>query len=157
MFLCIYVTILHLYIYIYGNMYVYTYTVYIFHWDWYLVFEFYLCLCICLSSYRTGITRMVFSILLFQVSWKLPDILQSPNKYSNNYISCCCLVTKSYPTLCNPWTVAHQAPRPWNFPGKNTGVGCHFLLQEIFPTKTEPSTSCIGRLGSLPLSHQRSP
>ena len=104
-----------------------------------------------------GITRMVFSILLFQVSWKLPDILQSPNKYSNNYISCCCLVTKSYPTLCNPWTVAHQAPRPWNFPGKNTGVGCHFLLQEIFPTKTEPSTSCIGRLGSLPLSHQRSP
>ena len=22
---------------------------------------------------------------------------------------------------------------PWNFPGKNTGVGCHFLLQGIFP------------------------
>ena len=22
---------------------------------------------------------------------------------------------------------------PWNFPGKNTGVGCHFLLQEIEP------------------------
>ena len=22
---------------------------------------------------------------------------------------------------------------PWNFPGKNTGVGCHFLLQRIFP------------------------
>ena len=21
---------------------------------------------------------------------------------------------------------------PWNFPGNNTGVGCHFLLQEIF-------------------------
>ena len=25
------------------------------------------------------------------------------------------------------WTVAYQAP-PWDFPGKNTGVGCHFLL-----------------------------
>ena len=24
---------------------------------------------------------------------------------------------------------------PWDFPGKNTGVGCHFLLQGIFPTK----------------------
>ena len=24
---------------------------------------------------------------------------------------------------------------PWDFPGKNTGVGCHFLLQEIFPTE----------------------
>ena len=34
-----------------------------------------------------------------------------------------------------PWTVAYQAPHPWDFPGKNTGVGCHFLLQEIFPTQ----------------------
>ena len=24
---------------------------------------------------------------------------------------------------------------PWNFPGKNTGVGCHFLLQRIFPSQ----------------------
>ena len=24
---------------------------------------------------------------------------------------------------------AHQAPRPWDSPGKNTGVGCHFRLQ----------------------------
>ena len=24
---------------------------------------------------------------------------------------------------------------PWDFPGKNTGVGYHFLLQGIFPTK----------------------
>ena len=24
---------------------------------------------------------------------------------------------------------------PWDFPGKNTGVGCHFLLQENFPTQ----------------------
>ena len=22
---------------------------------------------------------------------------------------------------------------PWDFPGKNTGMGCHFLLQGIFP------------------------
>ena len=24
---------------------------------------------------------------------------------------------------------------PWNSPGKNTGVGCHFLLQGIFTTQ----------------------
>ena len=24
---------------------------------------------------------------------------------------------------------------PWNFPGKSTGLGCHFLLQGIFPTQ----------------------
>ena len=31
------------------------------------------------------------------------------------------------------WTVAHQAPR--GSPGKNTGVGCLFLLQGILPTQ----------------------
>ena len=25
--------------------------------------------------------------------------------------------------------------RPWDFPGKSTGVDCHFLLQGIFPTQ----------------------
>ena len=24
---------------------------------------------------------------------------------------------------------------PWNFPGRNIGLGCHFLLQGIFPTQ----------------------
>ena len=24
---------------------------------------------------------------------------------------------------------------PWDFPGKNTGMGCHFLCQGIFPTQ----------------------
>ena len=24
---------------------------------------------------------------------------------------------------------------PWDSPGKNTGAGCHFLLQGIFPTQ----------------------
>ena len=35
-------------------------------------------------------------------------------------------------SFLTPWTVAHQAPLPWDSPGKNTGVGCHFLLQGIF-------------------------
>uniref|UniRef100_UPI00397BF829 hypothetical protein n=1 Tax=Pseudomonas aeruginosa TaxID=287 RepID=UPI00397BF829 len=29
--------------------------------------------------------------------------------------------------------VARQAPCPWDFPDKNTGVGCHFLLQGDLP------------------------
>ena len=32
-----------------------------------------------------------------------------------------------------PWTVSLLCP--WNFPGKNTGVGCHFLFQGIFLTQ----------------------
>ena len=32
--------------------------------------------------------------------------------------------------LCvTPEIAAYQAPRPWDSPGKNTGMGCHFLLQ----------------------------
>ena len=33
------------------------------------------------------------------------------------------------------WTVARQAPRPWDSPDKGTGVGCHDLLQDIFLTQ----------------------
>ena len=43
---------------------------------------------------------------------------------------------------------------PWNFLGKNTGVGCHFLFKEVF--LTQGSNPCLLRLlhwqvGSLPL------
>ena len=33
----------------------------------------------------------------------------------------------------NPWTVGHQASLSMEFQGKNTRVGCHALLQGIFP------------------------
>ena len=33
--------------------------------------------------------------------------------------------------------------RPWDFPGKSTGVGCHFLLQGSFPTQGSTQISCI--------------
>ena len=34
---------------------------------------------------------------------------------------------QSCPTLCDP--IDGRLPRPWDSPGKNAGVGCHFLLQ----------------------------
>ena len=46
------------------------------------------------------------------------------------------LVAQLCPTLCDPHGL--QPTRllcPWDFPGKDTGVGCHFLLQGIFPTQ----------------------
>ena len=43
--------------------------------------------------------------------------------------------TKLCPSLAIPWTVAWQDPLPWDFPGKNTRGGCHFLLQGIFLTQ----------------------
>ena len=32
---------------------------------------------------------------------------------------------------------------PWGFPGESTGVGCHFLLQRIFPTQGSKLVSHI--------------
>ena len=37
---------------------------------------------------------------------------------------------QSCPTLCDPIDGSPtRLPRPWDSQGKNTGVGCHFLLQ----------------------------
>ena len=59
----------------------------------------------------------------------------------------------------NLWTVAHQVLLPWDFPGKNTRVGCHFLLQWNFltqgsnqcllwPLNGEPTSLLLRHLGS---------
>ena len=43
------------------------------------------------------------------------------------------------------------------FPGKHTGVGCHFLLQEIFPTTQGPNPCRLHwEADSLPLKDQGS-
>ena len=46
--------------------------------------------------------------------------------------------------LCaTPETAAHQASHPWDSPGKNTGVGCHFLLQCMkVKSESEVAQSC---------------
>ena len=43
---------------------------------------------------------------------------------------------------------------PWDFPGKNTGVGCHFLLQGILPTQELNLCLLHWQADSLPLSYQ---
>ena len=67
-----------------------------------------------------------------------------------------CLVAKLCPTLCNSMTVACQAPLSMDFPGKNTGVGFHFLLQGIFLMQGLNLFLLHWQVGSLPLSHLRS-
>ena len=56
---------------------------------------------------------------------------------------------QSCPTLQPQRWQPTRLPRPWDFPGKNTGVGCHFLLQcmkvksesevdQLCPTLSDP-------------------
>ena len=43
---------------------------------------------------------------------------------------CCCQVTSVVSDSVWPhWWQPTRLPRPWDSPGKNTGVGCHFLVQ----------------------------
>ena len=79
-------------------------------------------------------------------------------KILSEYFTNCyyCLVTKSCLTFATPWTVPTRFLRPWDFPDKNTGVGCHFLLQAIFLTQgLNLSLLLAGRF--LLLSHLESP
>ena len=46
---------------------------------------------------------------------------------------------------------------PWNFPGKSTGLSCHFLLQGIFPTQGSNSGLPHYRQTLYHLSHRESP
>ena len=50
---------------------------------------------------------------------------------------------QSCPTLCDPRGQPTRLPRPWDSPGKNTGVGCHFLLQCMkVESESEVAQSC---------------
>ena len=45
--------------------------------------------------------------------------------------------------FATPWTGATRLLRPWDSPGKNTGVGCHSLLQGSSQPKDGNQDSCI--------------
>ena len=69
-----------------------------------------------------------------------------------------CLVAQLCPTLCN---LMHCSPPGSSVhgdsPGKNTGVGCYSLLQDIFPTQgSNPGLPHCRRI-LYHLSHQGSP
>ena len=57
---------------------------------------------------------------------------EAKTRYQSCPCVCVCAQYLSAVWLFVLWTVVHQAPLSMGFPGKNTGMGCHFLLQGIF-------------------------
>ena len=57
---------------------------------------------------------------------------------------CCCLVASVVSDSMRPHRrKPTRLPRPWDSPGKNIGVGCHFLLQCIkVKSEREVAQSC---------------
>ena len=50
---------------------------------------------------------------------------------------------QSCSTLCDPIDGGPPGSRPWDSPGKHTGVGCHFLLQCMkVESESEVAQSC---------------
>ena len=75
-----------------------------------------------------------------------------------NLNSVLCWVTQSCPTLCDPKNCSLQGSSVhWDFPGKNTRVGCHTLLQGIFPTQGSNLGLLHCRQILYHLCHQGSP
>ena len=65
-------------------------------------------------------------------------------------------VAQLCPTLWPHGLLPTRLLHPQNFPGKSTGVGCRFLLQEIFPTQgLNPGLLLCGQMLYC-LSHQGS-
>ena len=59
--------------------------------------------------------------------------------------------------FCNPMDYSYPGSCPWDFPGKNTGVDCHFLLQGIFLVQELNLHLLHWQVDSLPLRRQGSP
>ena len=94
------------------------------------------------------------------------DIIQHLSSWISNFLIRVAAAAKSLqscPTLCDPIdgspTGSH---RPWDFPGKNTGVGCHFLLQcmkvksesEVTQSLSDPWTAAYQAPPSMGFSRQ---
>ena len=60
-------------------------------------------------------------------------------------VCCCCCVASVVSDSVQPHRrQPTRLPRPWDSPGKNSGVGCHFLLQCIkVKSEREVTQSCL--------------
>ena len=82
-------------------------------------------------------------------------------KFFSHMCAVLCLIAQLCPTVCDSMDCSlPDSSIHGNSPGKNTGVGCHALLQGIFPTQwLNPCLLCLlnWQPGSLPLARPRKP
>ena len=96
-------------------------------------------ICWCDTKKKNGNTVSLLSLLYFDSSLSLSKLL-------------------SHVQLCDPMDCSPTGSSVHkNFPGKNTGVGSHSLLQGIFPA--QESNQCLPNCRQIlyHLSHHRSP
>ena len=62
---------------------------------------------------------------------------------AHKLVCMCAKSLQSYPTLCHPTDWPARLLCPWDSPGKNTGVGCHALLQGDLPDPDFLTLICL--------------
>ena len=109
-----------------------------------------------LLQYHSSKASILWCSAFFMVQLSHPYMTTRPykdlcqqSKYPKfKFLAYCCLVAKSCLTLCDPVNCnPSRLLCPWDFPGTSTGVGWHFILQEI-----EPGSPAM-QADSLPLSY----
>ena len=95
---------------------------------------------------KENMVNCITLINKFSVWKKDKGKLQNRRRFCSQLLSCAWI-------FASPWTVAWRLFCPWDVLGKNTGVGCHFLLLGIFLNKDWTRVSCTSCLGRLILYH----
>ena len=96
---------------------------------------------------RTHISCIGGQILCYWATWR--------HSKWGCAVLCCVKLLQSCPTLCDSRDCSPPGLLcPWDYPGKNTRVGCYFFLQGIFPTQGSNPSLMFPALaaGSLPLA-----
>ena len=122
-------------------------------------------ICLCQDALgRIKISSLWYLLYQFEISRKMEpmEYIYIKREILRNWFIQfwgCCFITK----LCPVLLLSHglQPSKhlyPWGFPGKNTRVGFHFLLQGIFLNQGLNLHLCLlpWQADSLPLSHQGS-
>ena len=100
-----------------------------------------------------------FPVLMSIELWSKIDLNLNLDSFSYNL----CYREWASVSLLVKWHVSSVVSNSlwaWNFPGKNTGVDSHSLLQGVFPTQDWTDVSCVsftGRQILYHLSHWGSP
>ena len=71
-----------------------------------------MCVCVCVSTHQIDCFKYV-QFIVYQLLL--------------NAAAAADMLLQSCPILCDPIDPT-RLRRPWDSPGKNTGVGCHFLF-----------------------------
>ena len=100
-------------------------------------------------------------VLVFSFSFQSTFSLSPPLPFVSFFLCVCTKSLQSCLTLCNPMDCSPPGSSVHgDSPDKNTGVGCHALLQGIFPTQgSNPYLLHLlhWQVGSLPLASSGKP